>query len=84
MVKRNPVPVVLTVAAVGIGVGIGMWLMRDRIRSAARNVRSSAARHILSNPLDVFGTDVPDDAFEGVPNYPHMPEGWRPKRGLRD
>ncbi len=84
MVKRNHVPVVLTVAAVGIGVGIGMWLMRDKIRSAARNVRSSATRRLLNNPLDVFGTDVPEDAFEGVANYPHMPEGWRPKRGARD
>lgn len=41
-------------------------------------------RRAASNPLDVFGTDVPDNAFEGVANYPHMPEGWRPKRGARD
>jgi hypothetical protein len=83
MVKRNHVPVVLTVAAVGIGVGIGMWLMRDSIRAAARTARSGA-RRIAENPLDVFGTDVPDNAFEGVANYPYMPEGWRPKRGMRD
>ena len=82
MVKRKHGPVVLTVAAVGIGVGLGMWLMRERIRSVARDVRDNARR--TNNPLDVFGTDVPDDAFEGVPNFPHMPEGWRPKRGMRD
>jgi hypothetical protein len=83
MVKRNQVPVVLTVAAVGVGVGIGMWLMRDRIRKAAGNV-GVTTRRLSNNPLDVFGTDVPDNAFEGVANYPHMPEGWRPKRGARD
>jgi hypothetical protein len=83
MVKRKHVPVVLTVAAVGIGVGIGMWLMRDHIRAAARKA-GDGMRRVTSNPLDVFGTDVPDNAFEGVPNYPYMPEGWRPKRGARD
>lgn len=83
MVKRKHVPVVLTVAAVGIGVGVGMWLMRDHIRSAARKA-SNGVRRVASNPLDVFGTDVPDNAFEGVANYPYMPEGWRPKRGARD
>ena len=82
MVKRKHVPVVLTVAAVGVGVGIGMWLMRERIKSVARDVRDNARR--TNNPLDVFGTDVPDNAFEGVPNFPHMPEGWRPTRGMRD
>ncbi len=83
MVKREHVPVVLTVAAVGVvGVGIGMWLMRDRLKRTAVEVRSNARR--ANNPLDVFGTDVPDNAFEGVPNFPHMPEGWRPKRGARD
>lgn len=82
MVKRKHVPVVLAVAAVGVGVGIGMWLMRNRIRRVASDVRTNARR--ANNPLDVFGTDVPDGAFEGVPNYPYMPEGWRPKRGLRD
>lgn len=82
MVKRKHVPVVLTVAAVGVGVGIGMWLMRDRIRRVASEVGANARR--ANNPLDVFGTDVPDNAFEGVPNFPHMPEGWRPKRGARD
>lgn len=83
MVKREHIPVVLTVAAVGVvGVGIGMWLMRDRLKRAAVEVRSSARR--TNNPLDVFGTDIPDNAFEGVPNFPHMPEGWRPKRGARD
>ena len=82
MVKRKHVPVVLTVAAVGVGVGIGMWLMRERIKSVARDVRDNARR--TNNPLDVFGTDVPDNSFEGVPNFPHMPEGWRPKRGMRD
>mgnify|MGYP003460647885 FL=1 len=82
MVKRNQVPVLLAVAAVGVGVGIGMWLMRDRIKRVANDVRANARR--ANNPLDVFGTDVPDNAFEGVPNFPHMPEGWRPKRGARD
>ena len=82
MVKRKHVPVVLTVAAVGVGVGIGMWLMRDRIKRVANDVRANARR--ANNPLDVFETDVPDNAFEGVPNFPHMPEGWRPKRGARD
>ncbi|RYG30449.1 MAG: hypothetical protein EON93_14810 [Burkholderiales bacterium] len=82
MVKREHVPVVLTVAAVGVGVGIGMWLMRDRLKRVASEVGSNARR--ANHPLDVFGTDVPDDAFEGVPNFPHMPEGWRPKRGVRD
>ena len=82
MVKRKHVPVVLTVAAVGVGVGIGMWLMRDRIKRVANDVRANARR--ANHPLDVFGTDVPDNAFEGVPNFPHMPEGWRPKRGSRD
>lgn len=82
MVKRKHVPVVLTVAAVGVGVGIGMWLMRERIKRVADDVRANARR--ANNPLDVFGTDVPDNAFEGVPNFPHMPEGWRPKRGVRD
>ncbi len=82
MVKRKHVPVVLTVVAVGVGVGIGMWLMRERIKSVARDVRDTTRR--ANNPLDVFGTDVPDNAFEGVPNFPHMPEGWRPKRGMRD
>lgn len=82
MVKRKHVPVVLTVAAVGVGVGIGMWLMRDRILKATRELKANARRS--NNPLDVFGTDVPDNAFEGVANYPHMPEGWRPKRGARD
>jgi len=83
MVKRKDVPVLLTVAAVGLGVGVGMWLMRDRIRDAAKQV-GPAARRLAGNPLDVFSTDLPDDAFEGVTNYPHMPEGWRPKRGARD
>lgn len=83
MVRRKDVPVLLTVAAVGLGVGVGMWLMRDKIKAAAKAV-GPAARRLNENPLDVFGTDVPDDAFEGVANYPHMPDGWRPKRGLRD
>jgi hypothetical protein len=82
MVKRKHVPVVLTVAAVGVGVGIGMWLMRDKLRAVTRELRANGRR--VNNPLDVFGTDVPDNAFEGVANYPHMPEGWRPKRGVRD
>ena len=81
MVKRKHVPVILTVAAVGIGVGIGVWLMRDKIKAATRKI---SARNGNGNPLDVFGTDIPDDAFQGVANYPHMPEGWRPKRGARD
>lgn len=82
MVKRKHVPVLLTVAAIGVGVGIGMWLMRDQIRTAARNARLAGRK--ISDPLDVFGADVPDAAFEGVGNYPYMPEGWRPKRGARD
>ncbi|MEQ1608626.1 MAG: hypothetical protein ABL956_06625 [Hyphomonadaceae bacterium] len=82
MVTRKQAPIVLTVAAVGLGVGIGMWLMRERIRSIAGSVRDNA--HRANNPLDVFGTDVPDNAFEGVANYPHVPEGWRPRRGARD
>lgn len=82
MVKRNHVPVILTVAAVGVGVGIGMWLMRDRIKAAARNARTNTRK--LRDPLDVFSADVPDAAFEGVANFPYMPEGWRPKRGARD
>lgn len=82
MVKRKHVPVLLTVAAIGVGVGIGMWLMRDQIKAAARTART-AGRH-FRDPLDVFGADVPDAAFEGVANYPYMPEGWRPKRGVRD
>lgn len=83
MVKREHVPVVLTVAAVGVvGVGIGMWLMRDRLKRAAVEARTTTRR--ANNPLDVFGTDAPDNAFEGVANFPHMPEGWRPKRGARD
>ena len=82
MVKRNHVPVLLTVAAVGVGVGIGMWLMRDQIKAAARNARLTSRK--LRDPLDVFSADVPDAAFEGVANYPYMPEGWRPKRGVRD
>ena len=82
MVKRNHVPVLLTVAAVGVGVGIGMWLMRDQIKAAARKAKVATRR--IRDPLDVFGADVPDAAFEGVANYPYMPEGWRPKRGMRD
>ena len=82
MLKRNHVPVLLTVAAVGVGVGIGMWLMRDQIKAAAQNARK--ATRSFRDPLDVFSADVPDAAFEGVANYPHMPEGWRPKRGVRD
>jgi hypothetical protein len=82
MVKRNHVPVILTVAAVGFGVGIGMWLMRDNIRAAARNARAGTRK--LRDPLDVFSADMPDAAFEGVANFPYMPEGWRPKRGARD
>ena len=87
MVKRSDVPVLVTAAALGVGVGIGMWLMRDRIRTAAtRAVKAvePTARNFRKNPLDVFSTELPDDAFEGVANYPHMPEGWRPKRGMRD
>ena len=82
MVKRDHVPVVLTVAAVGVGVGIGMWLMRNRLKRVANDVGANTRK--ANNPLDVFSTDVPDDAFEGVPNFPHMPEGWRHKRGARD
>lgn len=82
MVKRNHVPVLLTVAAVGVGVGIGMWLMRDQIKAAARNARK--VRRNFNDPLDIFSGEVPDAAFEGVANYPYMPEGWRPKRGARD
>ena len=82
MVKRKDVPVLLSVAAIGVGVGIGMWLFRDRIRDAAKSGGAAARR--FGNPLDVFSTDVPDDAFEGVTNFPYMPEGWRPKRGVRD
>jgi hypothetical protein len=82
MVKRNDAPVLLSVAAIGVGVGIGMWLFRDRIKDAAKFGGAAARR--LDNPLDVFSTDVPDDAFEGVTNFPYMPEGWRPKRGMRD
>jgi hypothetical protein len=87
MVKRKDVSVLVTVAAVGVGVGIGMWLMRDKIRTAARQAVKAVeptARRLRGNPLDVFSTDLPDNAFEGVGNYPHMPEGWRPKRGMRD
>ena len=82
MVKREHVPALLTVAAVGVGVGIGMWLMRDQIKAAAGKTRLATRR--IRDPLDVFGADVPDAAFEGVANYPYMPEGWRPKRGVRD
>ena len=82
MVKRKHVPVVLTVAAVTVGVGIGVWLMRERIRKMAREARQTSRR--INDPLAVFGTDVPAHAFEGVANYPHMPEGWRPRRGARD
>jgi hypothetical protein len=83
MAKRNEhLPVLITVAAIGVGVGIGMWLMRDQIKAAARNARQATRR--ISDPLDVFSADVPDAAFEGVGNYPYMPEGWKPKRGLRD
>lgn len=84
MVKRNDVPVLLTLAAVGVGIGIGAYLFRKEIKSAARQVAGPAARRLRANPLDVFSTDFPDDAFEGVANFPHMPEGWRPKRGMRD
>lgn len=82
MAKRNHVPALLTVAAIGVGVGIGMWLMRDQIKDAARKARLATRR--ISDPLDVFSADVPDAAFEGVGNYPYMPEGWKPKRGARD
>ncbi len=82
MVKREHVPVLLTVAAVGVGVGIGMWLMRDQIKAAARKAKMATRR--IRDPLDVFGADVPDAAFEGVANYPYMPEGSRPKRGAWD
>src|SRR5262245_25754199 len=87
MVRRKNVPVLMTAAAVGLGVGIGMWLMRDKIRTAARQAVKAVeptARRLNANPLDVFSTELPDDAFEGVGNYPYMPEGWRPKRGVRD
>ena len=87
MVRRKDVPVLMTAAALGVGVGIGMWLMRDKIRTAAKQAVKAAeptVRNFRKNPLDVFSTDLPDDAFEGVANYPHMPEGWRPKRGMRD
>ena len=60
MVRRKDVPVLLTVAAVGLGVGVGMWLMRDKLTAAAKAV-GPAARRLADNPLDVFGTDVPDD-----------------------
>jgi hypothetical protein len=83
MVKRKDVPVLLTVAAVGVGIGIGAWLFRDQIRSAAKSV-GPAVRKLTANPLETFGTDVDEGAFEGVTNFPHMPEGWRPKRGMRD
>ena len=66
MVKREHVPVLLTVAAVGVGVGIGMWLMRDQIKAAARNAKLATRR--IRDPLDVFGADVPDAAFEVVAN----------------
>jgi hypothetical protein len=82
MVKREHVPVLITVAAIGVGVGIGMWLMRDRIKAVAQNAKQATRR--IRDPLDVFGADVPDAAFEGVGNYPYIPEGWRPKRGVRD
>ena len=82
MVKRSHVPVLLTVVAVGVGVGIGMWLMRDKIKDVARSART--VRRNFRDPLDVFSADVPDAAFEGVANFPYMPEGWRPKRGVRD
>lgn len=82
MVKRNHVPALLTVAAVGVGVGIGMWLMRDRIKDVARNARTAGRN--LRDPLDVFSADVPDAAFEGVANFPYVPEGFRPKRRARD
>ena len=83
MAKRNDhVPVLITVAAIGVGVGIGMWLMRDQIKAAARNARLATRR--IGDPLDVFGADVPDAAFEGVANFPYVPEGFRPKRRARD
>jgi hypothetical protein len=82
MTKRNHVPVILTVAAIGVGVGIGVWLMRERFRTVAREARRPARR--ISDPLDVFGAEAPDHAFEGVANFPYMPEGWRPRRGARD
>ena len=79
--KRVDAMLVLLIS--NILVGIGVWLMRDKIKAAAKSLEP-AARRLAGNPLDVFGTDLPDDAFEGVTNYPHMPEGWRPKRGARD
>jgi hypothetical protein len=82
MVKRKDVPVLLTIAAAGVGVGIGMWLMRDRISKVARDIGASSKR-LQDNPLDVFGADAPDEAFEGVANFPHIPEGFRPKRRVR-
>ncbi len=82
MVKRNHVPVLLTVAAVSVGVGIGIWLMRDKIKVVASGAR--AARRSFRDPLDVFNADVPDAAFEGVANFPYVPEGFRPKRHARD
>lgn len=84
MMKRNDVPVMVTVAAVGLGMGLGMWLFRDRVRAAAKSVGPAARRLATQNPLDVLSTDLPDDAFEGVTNYPYMPEGWRPRRRVRD
>jgi len=83
MMRQRDVPVLLTVAAVGLGMGVGMWLFRDKVKVAVRAV-GPAARRLARNPLDVLSTDLPDDAFEGVTNFPHMPDGWRPKRGLRD
>jgi hypothetical protein len=80
--KQKHVPVALTVAAVGVGVGIGVWLMRERILKLAREARMSGRN--TDDPLDVFGSDVPAHAFEGVSNHPYMPEGWRPRRGSRD
>ena len=46
MVKRQDVPVLLTVAAVGLGVGVGMWLMRDRIKDAARDAGWKSLRQV--------------------------------------
>lgn len=65
MVKRKQVPVVLTVAAVGVGVGVGMWLMRDYLRAQAKAARTPSKR-TFNSPLDVFSTEAPDQAFEGV------------------
>lgn len=84
MMKQKDVPVLLTVAAVGLGMGLGMWLFREKVRTVAKSVGPAARRLAAHNPLDVFSTDLPDDAFEGVTNYPYMPEGWRPKRRARD